>query len=59
MCQLLEYLAYLIGECKSDCLNSLLNVLNHWDMHIAVEMSEELLHCVEQVRYFSVGSLGR
>lgn len=54
MCELLKDLANLVGEGKSDGLHSLLDVLNHRDVHVAIEVRKKLLYCVQQIGHFAV-----
>ena len=47
MCELLKNLADLVGKGESDRFHSLLDVLNHRNVHVPVEVREKLLYCVE------------
>ena len=47
MCELLKNLADLVGKGESDGLHSLLDVLNHGDVHVPVKVREKLLDCIE------------
>ncbi len=57
MREFLEDLSYLVGEGESDGLDPLLDILDHRDVHVPVEVREELLHRVQQVRDLAIGPL--
>lgn len=57
MRQFLEDFSDLVGEGEPDSLDPLLDVLDHGDVHVPVEVREELLHRVQQVRHLAVGPL--